>query len=256
MPQRLSIEEVFDVVYRSHAGARANGFWETDRNVGEMIALVHSEVSEACEAWFAQTLVMDSHLPHRQSRQVELADAYIRLADMLGGLGCEFRQLSGGEPTALLALRHVVSREDLKKQLMSSYAGLGCREELWSDMALQLDVKFTVPPRESIYDPDEHYRQAMSCVTRFFAESDWSAPVESCLLYLHVQLSRLLELYRKRKDDLTWSIGLEIFLIMAAVDAVYQELFFWRDANGNLIDVINEKLEYNKSRGYKHGKKF
>jgi NTP pyrophosphatase (non-canonical NTP hydrolase) len=31
--------------------AHAHGWWETDRNFGEMIALMHSELSEALEAW-------------------------------------------------------------------------------------------------------------------------------------------------------------------------------------------------------------
>jgi NTP pyrophosphatase (non-canonical NTP hydrolase) len=31
--------------------AHSHGWWETDRNFGEMIALMHSELSEALEAW-------------------------------------------------------------------------------------------------------------------------------------------------------------------------------------------------------------
>jgi hypothetical protein len=34
-----------------HACAEEHGWWEEDRNFGEMIALMHSELSEALEAW-------------------------------------------------------------------------------------------------------------------------------------------------------------------------------------------------------------
>lgn len=84
-----------------HGQARQNGWW-TDllsgadlrssgyplhnpkRNVGELLALVHSEVSEALEGH--RKHLMDQHLPHRTSLEVELADAVIRIFDMAGGL--------------------------------------------------------------------------------------------------------------------------------------------------------------------------
>lgn len=34
-----------------HATAKAKGWWDTDRNFGEQIALMHSELSEALEEW-------------------------------------------------------------------------------------------------------------------------------------------------------------------------------------------------------------
>lgn len=33
-----------------HANARSNGFFDTEKNIGEMLCLIHSEVSEALEA--------------------------------------------------------------------------------------------------------------------------------------------------------------------------------------------------------------
>jgi hypothetical protein len=47
-------------------------------NVGERIALVHSEVSEALEG-IRQGDKPDKHLPHRPEGEVELADAVIRI---------------------------------------------------------------------------------------------------------------------------------------------------------------------------------
>jgi NTP pyrophosphatase (non-canonical NTP hydrolase) len=55
-----------------------------DRNVGEMIALIHSELSEALEAHRKD--LMDDKLPHRKGIEVELADAVIRIFDLAGGL--------------------------------------------------------------------------------------------------------------------------------------------------------------------------
>ena len=52
-------------------------------NVGEKLALVHSEVSEALEGHRREA--MDDHLPHRKAIEVELADALIRIFD-LGGV--------------------------------------------------------------------------------------------------------------------------------------------------------------------------
>lgn len=61
--------------------------WYTDletgqpikRNFGEVIALMHSELSEALEGW--RKNLMDDHLPHRKMIEVELADAVIRILD-------------------------------------------------------------------------------------------------------------------------------------------------------------------------------
>lgn len=58
-----------------------------DRNVGEMLCLVHSEISEAMEGHRKSR--MDDKLPHRKMIEVELADAVIRILDICGGLGLD-----------------------------------------------------------------------------------------------------------------------------------------------------------------------
>lgn len=68
-----------------HDAAVRNGWWNNrqgqriQRNKGEMIALMHSELSEALEGERKQS--MDSHLPHRRSAEVELSDTLIRIFD-------------------------------------------------------------------------------------------------------------------------------------------------------------------------------
>jgi NTP pyrophosphatase (non-canonical NTP hydrolase) len=57
------------------------------RNTGEVIALMHSELSEALEGW--RKNLMDDHLPHRQSIEVEFADAVIRIFDTSGAMGLD-----------------------------------------------------------------------------------------------------------------------------------------------------------------------
>lgn len=55
-----------------------------ERNVGELLCLVHSEISEAMEGH--RKGLMDDKLPHRSMLEVELADALIRIFDIGAGL--------------------------------------------------------------------------------------------------------------------------------------------------------------------------
>ncbi len=73
-----------------HQGNIDAGWWKKDaetgrtlnRNVGEMLALVHSEISEADHGF--EMGLMDDKLPHRRMVEVEQADVAIRVLDMLG----------------------------------------------------------------------------------------------------------------------------------------------------------------------------
>lgn len=53
-----------------------------DRNIGELLCLVHSEISEAMEG--IRKNLPDDKLPHRSMFEVELADTLIRIFDIAG----------------------------------------------------------------------------------------------------------------------------------------------------------------------------
>lgn len=57
------------------------------RNFGEVVALMHSELSEALEA--DRKSLMDDHMPHRSGVEVELADCVIRIFDTARALGLD-----------------------------------------------------------------------------------------------------------------------------------------------------------------------
>lgn len=56
-----------------------------ERNVGELLMLIVSEVSEGMEGY--RKSLADDKLPHRSMLEVEMADAVIRIADLCGYLG-------------------------------------------------------------------------------------------------------------------------------------------------------------------------
>lgn len=79
-----------DIAAECHA---ANETWwrnpatgeRLNRNKGELLMLIVSEVAEAMEG--ERKDLMDTHLPHRRMAEVELADVLIRVFDYAGAFG-------------------------------------------------------------------------------------------------------------------------------------------------------------------------
>jgi len=66
-----------------------------ERNKGEMLMLVVTELAEAVEG--IRKDLMDDKLPHRKMEEVEMADAFIRLLDFAGGHGWPLHEVDSPE---------------------------------------------------------------------------------------------------------------------------------------------------------------
>ncbi len=79
---------ISETISECHSVAKEKGFWDKDRNVGEMLMLIVSELGEAIEAH------RHGHrgLLKKDTFEDELADTAIRLFDMCGGLGIDLEK--------------------------------------------------------------------------------------------------------------------------------------------------------------------
>lgn len=81
----MRIQELIDDIHRN---AVEHGWWETARSKAEVIALIHSEWSEALEESRAgHPLVWLGEHDKPEGIAVELADGVIRIFDYLGQMG-------------------------------------------------------------------------------------------------------------------------------------------------------------------------
>lgn len=164
-----------------HARAVASGWW-TDlktgdslrgrRNVGEQIALMHSELSEALEAHRKD--LMDDKVPSRKGLEVELADALIRILDFAGGFDLD---MAGAVVDKLAYNRE---REDHKPENRSKEGG----------KAFQMDEK-ELPPenRVLVMNEDDYFKELISLK-----------------MQLDTDLKRTQERYQKYLDVLNYGI--------------------------------------------------
>jgi NTP pyrophosphatase (non-canonical NTP hydrolase) len=109
-----------------HGLAKAAGWWNQDDprtskanplHFSNKLCLVHSEISEAMEG--DRKGAMDDKLPHRPMREVELADAVIRIFDLAGGYGLD---LAGA---IVEKLAYNQKREDHKPEVRAAAGGKG-----------------------------------------------------------------------------------------------------------------------------------
>lgn len=84
-----------ELIRLSHKNAKEKGFWDRETSFGSLIALVHSEVSEALEDYRGNN---DIDKIYKQSNgkpcgvPVELADAVIRIFDICGGYNIDLEE--------------------------------------------------------------------------------------------------------------------------------------------------------------------
>ena len=93
-PERIAYDGLRMAQRLAHDTATGAGWYKNpvtgegvDRNFGEVVALMHSELSEALEA--DRKGLMDDKLPHRDGREVEFADCILRILDTSAALGLD-----------------------------------------------------------------------------------------------------------------------------------------------------------------------
>lgn len=105
MKMSKTIEQL---IQESHQVARSKGFWDKDRNIGELLMLITSELAEGLEAdrksrWLSPSAspektmdivgeavfkgAFEEHI--KDTFEDEMADVAIRLFDLCGGLGID-----------------------------------------------------------------------------------------------------------------------------------------------------------------------
>ncbi|MFH0913433.1 MAG: hypothetical protein V1884_04040 [Candidatus Omnitrophota bacterium] len=76
--------QINNFIIECHRTAKNKGWWDEERNDGELIALMHSELSEALEA-------MRNH-GTKDNIAEELADCCIRIFDYCGARGIDLEK--------------------------------------------------------------------------------------------------------------------------------------------------------------------
>lgn len=90
--------QIKELIQEAHDTATEKGWWDLpDRNVPELLALIHSEVSEALEAYrikgkdgLGDTWYSTASKP--EGFTVELADVFIRIADLCAEFNLDLEQ--------------------------------------------------------------------------------------------------------------------------------------------------------------------
>lgn len=85
----LLTEAINALMDKVHQTAKDKGWWDKPRNNGEMIALMHSELSEALEYLRNDSDEPSDHIPDFTGVEEELADALIRIFDFAAGRGLD-----------------------------------------------------------------------------------------------------------------------------------------------------------------------
>jgi hypothetical protein len=101
------VEALRSIQQRLHGQSKDMGWHNKPREFGTLIALCHSELSEALEG--ARKDLMDDHLTNRKMVEVELADTIIRILDIGGVYGYDI--------AGAIAEKHAYNRTRADHQL-------------------------------------------------------------------------------------------------------------------------------------------